>query len=208
VDDDALRRLTHELELTQARLRIVREESDAANEELRAVNEELQSMNEDYRATSEELESSQEQLLAINKELRAVNGELKLELQGIARAHGDLQNLIAAADFATLFLDPALRIKRFTERVTELFNITEADEGRPITDFAHRLQYDDLALDARTVLTDLVPIRREVRSRGGRWYDMRIRPYRTLDEKIDGVVITFVDISERHMAEATLRSNE
>jgi two-component system, chemotaxis family, CheB/CheR fusion protein len=208
VDDDALRRLTHELELTQARLRIVREESDAANEELRAVNEELQSINEDYRATSEELGSSQEQLLAINEELRAVNGELKLELEGIARAHGDLQNLIAAADFATLFLDPDLRIKRFTERVTELFNITEADERRPITDFAHQLQYDDLALDARAVLANLVPIRREVRSRGGRWYDMRIRPYRTLDEKIDGVVITFVDISERHKAEATVRSNE
>jgi two-component system, chemotaxis family, CheB/CheR fusion protein len=207
-DDEALRRLTHELELTQARLRIVREESDAANDDLRAANEELQSINEEYRATSEELESSQEELHAINEELLAVNGELKLKLEAISRAHSDLQNLIAAADFATLFLDASLRIKRFTERVTELFSITQADERRPITDFAHQLQYDDLVLDARAVLANLAPIRREVRSRGGRWYDMRIRPYRTMDEKIGGVVITFVDISERHMAEATLRSNE
>jgi two-component system, chemotaxis family, CheB/CheR fusion protein len=208
VDDDVLRRLTHELELTQARLRIVREESDAANEELRAANEELQSINEEYRATSEELETSQEELHAINEELRTVNGELKLKLEAISRAHSDLQNLIAATDFATLFLDAGLRIKRFTERVTELFSITQADERRPITDFAHQLQYDDLVRDTQAVLANLAPIRREVRSRGGRWYDMRIRPYRTLDEKIDGVVITFVDISERHTAEAVPRSNE
>jgi two-component system CheB/CheR fusion protein len=207
VNDEALRRLTHELELTQARLRIVREESDAANAELRAANEELQSINEDYRTTSEELETSQEEMHAINEELRTVNGELKLKLDAISRAHSDLQNLIAAVDFATLFLDPGLRIKRFTERVTELFSITAADERRPITDFAHQLEYDDLVRDARAVLADLAPIRREVRSRGGRWYDMRIRPYRTLDDKIDGIVITFVDIAERHTGEATLRSN-
>jgi two-component system, chemotaxis family, CheB/CheR fusion protein len=208
VNAEASRRLTHELELTQAQLRIVREESDAANEELRAANEELQSINEEYRTTSEELASSQEELHAINEELRVVNGELKLKLEAISRAHSDLQNLIAAADFATLFLDASLRIKRFTERVTELFSITQADERRPITDFAHQLQYDDLVQDARAVLANFAPIRREVRSRGGRWYDMRIRPYRTMDEKIDGVVITFVDISERHMVEATPRSNE
>ena len=208
VNAEASRRLTHELELTQAQLRIVREESDAANEALRAANEELQSINEEYRTTSEELASSQEELHAINEELRVVNGELKLKLEAISRAHSDLQNLIAAADFATLFLDASLRIKRFTERVTELFSITQADERRPITDFAHQLQYDDLVQDARAVLANFAPIRREVRSRGGRWYDMRIRPYRTMDEKIDGVVITFVDISERHMVEATPRSNE
>jgi two-component system CheB/CheR fusion protein len=203
-----VRRLTQELELTQSRLRTVREESDAANEELRAANEELQSINEEYRSTSEELETSKEELQSINEELQTVNTELKLKLEGISRAHSDLQNLVAATDVGTLFLDTTLRIKRFTERVTDLFSITQMDEGRPITDFAHQLEYDGLVKDARTVLADLAPVRREIRSRHGRWYDMRLRPYRTVDDKIDGVVITFVDISERHQVEHALREGE
>jgi two-component system CheB/CheR fusion protein len=186
----------------------VREESDAANEELRAANEELQSINEEYRSTSEELETSKEELQSINEELQTVNSELKLKLEAISRAHSDLQNLMAATDFGTLFLDAGLRIKRFTERVTELFSITPTDEGRPITDFAHQLQDDDLIKDARAVLTDLAPVRREVKSRAGKWYDMRLRPYRTVVYKIDGVVITFVDISDRRQVEETLREKE
>ena len=208
VNDETVRRLTQELELIQGRLRTVREESDAANEELRAANEELQSINEEYRSTSEELETSKEELQSINEELQTVNSELKLKLDAISRAHSDLQNLVAATDIGTLFLDPGLRIKRFTERVTELFSITEPDEGRPITDFAHRLEYEDLVKDARAVLADLAPVRREIRSRTGRWYEMRLRPYRTVDDKIDGVVITFVDISDRHHVEQALRDSE
>jgi two-component system CheB/CheR fusion protein len=147
-------------------------------------------------------------LQSINEELQTVNSELKLKLEAISRAHSDLQNLVAATDIGTLFLDTALRIKRFTERVTELFSITSTDEGRPITDFAHQLEYDELVRDARTVLADLTPIRREVRSRKGRWYDMRLRPYRTVDDKIDGVVITFVDVTERLKIEEALRESE
>src|SRR5215468_1374524 len=206
--DEAVRRLTQELELTQSRLRTVREESDAANEELRAANEELQSINEEYRSTSEELETSKEELQSINEELQTVNSELKLKLEAISRAHSDLQNLVAATDIGTLFLDPGLRIKRFTDRITDLFRLTQTDEGRPITDFAHQLEYEDLVKDARAVLADLAPVRREIRSRAGRWYDMRLRPYRTVDDKIDGVVITFVDISERHQVEQALREGE
>ncbi len=205
--DETVRRLTQELELTQARLRTVREESDAANEELRAANEELQSINEEYRSTSEELETSKEELQSINEELQTVNTELKLKLEAISRAHNDLQNLMAATDFGTLFLDSSLRIKRYTERVTELFRITPTDEGRPITDFAHQLQYDDLIKDARAVLAELTPIRREVKSQDDKWYDMRLRPYRTVEDKIDGVVITFVDISDRRQVEAQLRKS-
>ncbi len=145
---------------------------------------------------------------SINEELQTVNAELKLKLDAISRAHSDLQNLIAATDIGTLFLDSSLRIKRFTERVTDLFSITQTDEGRPITDFAHRLDYDNLVKDARAVLADLTPLRREIRSRDGRWYDVRLRPYRTADDKIDGVVITFVDISERHVAEAAVLAGE
>jgi two-component system CheB/CheR fusion protein len=199
--DETVRRLSQELELTQSRLRTVREESDAANEELRAANEELQSINEEYRSTSEELETSKEELQSINEELQTVNSELKLKLEAISRAHSDLQNLMAATDFGTLFLDSSLRIKRFTERVTDLFSITPMDEGRPITDFAHKLDYPDLVRDARAVLSDLAPVKRDIRSRTGNWYDVRLRPYRTVDDKIDGVVITFVDVSEQRDVE-------
>jgi two-component system CheB/CheR fusion protein len=208
VSDETVGRLKQELELTQARLRTVREESDAANEELRAANEELQSINEEYRSTSEELETSKEELQSINEELQTVNSELKLKLEAISRAHSDLQNLVSATDIGTLFLDSGLRIKRFTDRVTELFSITVADEGRPITDFAHQLDYQDLIKDARNVLTNLSAVRREVRSRAGRWYDMRVRPYRTVDDKIDGVVITFVDTTERRQVDEALRVSE
>jgi two-component system CheB/CheR fusion protein len=207
-NDETVRRLTQELEVTQARLRTVREESDAANEELRAANEELQSINEEYRSTSEELETSKEELQSINEELQIVNTELKLKLEAISRAHSDLQNLLAATEIGTLFLDPGLRIKRFTDRVTELFSLTPLDEGRPITDFAHQLEYNDLVKDARAVLADLTPIRHEVRSRADRWYEVRLRPYRTLDDKIDGVVVTFVDVTERRQAEQLLRETE
>jgi two-component system, chemotaxis family, CheB/CheR fusion protein len=208
VSDETVRRLTQELDLTQARLRTVREESDAANEELRAANEELQSINEEYRSTSEELETSKEELQSINEELQTVNSELKLKLEAISRAHSDLQNLVAATDFGTLFLDSDLRIKRFTDRVTELFSVTPSDEGRPIADFTHQLEYQDLEKDAHAVLADLTPIRREVRSRKGIYYDMRLRPYSTVDNRIDGLVVTFVDVSERQHVEQTLRQNE
>jgi two-component system CheB/CheR fusion protein len=206
--NETVRRLSQELELTQSRLRTVREESDAANEELRAANEELQSINEEYRSTAEELETSKEELQSINEELQTVNAELKLKLEAISRAHSDLQNLMAATDIGTLFLDPALRIKRFTESVTELFSIKPSDEGRPISDFAHQLEYSDLIKDARAVIADLAPIRREIRSRSGRWFEVRLRPYRTVDDKIDGVVVTFVDVTERRHTEEALRASE
>jgi two-component system CheB/CheR fusion protein len=208
VSDETVQRLSQELELTQARLRTVREESEAANEELRAANEELQSINEEYRSTSEELETSKEELQSVNEELQTLNTELKLKLEIVSRAHSDLQNLMAATDFGTLFLDSALHIKRFTDRVTELFSITAADEGRPITDFAHQLEYADMVRDIRTVISELAPIRREIRSLSGRWYDVRLRPYRTVDDKIDGVVLTFVDITERRQVEEALRDSE
>ena len=206
--DETIRRLTDELALSQARLRTTREESEAANEELRAANEELQSINEEYRSTSEELETSKEELQSINEELQTVNSELKLKLEAVSRAHNDLQNLMAATDFGTLFLDSGMRIKRFTERVTDVFSLTPSDEGRPLADFAHQLEYDDLLRDARAVLAHLAPIRREIHSRNGRWYDIRLRPYRTVEDKIDGVVITFVDVTEHRQVAEALRERE
>jgi two-component system CheB/CheR fusion protein len=205
---ETVRRLAEELRLTQARLRLTSEEAEGTNEELRAANEELQSINEEYRSTSEELETSKEELQSVNEELQTVNNELKLKLEGVSRANSDLQNLMAATDVGTLFLDTALRIKRFTPRLTDFYNITARDEGRPVTDFTHRLDYDRLRQDATAVLRKLTPIEREVSSHEGEWFLMRMRPYRTLDDHIDGVVVTFVDITERRKAELALRHSE
>ena len=206
--EQIIRQLKEELQLTQGRLRTTREESEAANEELRAANEELQSINEEYRSTSEELETSKEELQSINEELITVNNELKVKFDSVSQAHSDMQNLMAATDLGVLFVDSALRIKRFTPRITDLFSIKQSDEGRPITDLTHQLEYDRIADDARSVLEHLAPIERELRSRNGRWYLMRLRPYRTVDDKINGAVLTFVDITERRNVEEALRGSQ
>jgi len=193
--------LREELHATRTVLRTTREQYEAATEELRAANEELQSINEEYRSTAEELETSKEELQSINEELQTLNNELKLKLELVSRAHNDLQNLMSATDVSTMFLDSNLRIERFTPRMAELFNIVAGDEGRPVTDFTHRLEYQDLVADAQRVLADLIPIERTVRTTKGRWFMIRLRPYRTLDDKIEGVVATFVDVTERREAE-------
>jgi two-component system CheB/CheR fusion protein len=200
-----VRQLSEELQATQSRMRTMQEEADASNEELRAANEELQSINEEYRSTSEELETSREELQSINEELQTVNNELKLKLEVISRAYSDLQNLMAATDFATLFLDPDLRIRRLTPRITELFSVTPSDEGRPITDFAHHLDYEGFVSDARVVLNQLTPVEREVRTKEQRWYQMRMRPYRTVDNKIDGIAVSFLEFTQRRKAEERFR---
>ena len=206
--DKTVRRLTEELKMTQERLRTVRDDSESGNEELRAANEELQSMNEEYRSTSEELETSKEELQSVNEELQTVNNELKVKLDETSRANSDLENLMSATDIGTLFLDTKLHIKLFTERLTDLFSVKPSDAGRPITDFSHQLEYDDLVKDMRAVLSDLTPIHREVCSRDGHWFDVRMRPYRTADNKIDGVVIIFVDVTERKHNEQMLRDSQ
>ena len=205
---DEIQQVQQELLFTQSQLRSSREEYEGANEELRAANEELQSINEESRSTAEELETSKEELQAINEELQTVNSELKTKLESVSRAHSDIQNLMAATDVGILFLDTQLRIKRFTPLIAELFNVVDGDEGRSVTDFTHSLDYDDLVKDARAVLRDLASSEREVRSHGGSWYLMRLRPYRTVEDKIDGVVVTFVDIGERRRAEDALRDGE
>jgi two-component system CheB/CheR fusion protein len=205
---EQIQQLQQELQFTQSQLRASREEYEGANEELRAANEELQSINEEYRSTAEELETSKEELQSINEELQTVNSELKTKLESVSRAHSDVQNLMAATDVGILFLDTQLRINRFTPRISGLFNIVAGDEGRSITDFTHRLDYDDLAGDARKVLRDLASTEREVHGKDGSWYLTRLKPYRTVEDKIDGVVVTFVDIGERRRAEDALRDSE
>ena len=205
--DITIRHLKGELELTRSRLRASREEFESANEELRAANEELQSINEEHRSTAEELETSKEELQSINEELQTVNAELKTKLDSVSRANNDLQNLMASTDVGTLFLDSQLRIKRFTPKVSELFNIQAADEGRPITDFTHRLDYPDFTRDAQSVLKNLSPVEREISS-GGNWFLTRFRPYRTVDDHIEGIVCTFVDTTEQLKTARALKASE
>ncbi|ROT98480.1 chemotaxis protein CheB [Histidinibacterium lentulum] len=199
-----VRRLMAELKAAQKALAASRAEHEFAMEDLRAANEELQSINEEYRSTSEELETSKEELQSTNEELQTVNSELKRKLEDISTAHNDLRNLTWATEIGTLFLDLRLRIRMFTPPLAELFNITEIDVGRKITDFTHRLTTDGIEEEAQRVLHDLTPAESEVQSRDGRWFMMRSRPYRTVENRIEGVVLTFVDVTARRRTERDL----
>ena len=203
-----MRRVRGELEAAQEALAASRNGHDTSIQELRVANEELQSMNEEYRSTAEELETSKEELQSVNEELHTVNAELKSKLDTISEAHNDLQNLTAATEIGTLFLDPDLRIRMFTPPIADLFNIKSGDIGRVVTDFTHQLDYDSIEADVRRVLNELAPVEREVRSVSGHSYLMRLRPYRTVENRIDGTVVTFVDISARLGAEAALTRAE
>ena len=203
-----VRRLHGALKAAQEALVASRSEHEAAIQDLRAANEELQSINEEYRSTSEELETSKEELQSMNEELQTVNSELKNKLESISTAHSDLQNLTAATEIGTLFLDAKLRIRMFTPPVVGLFNIADMDIGRTITDFTNRLSYEEIEQDVSRVLRDLTPVESEVQSKDGRWYMMRLRPYRTVEDRINGTVLTFVEITDRVQAQHKLRELE
>ena len=194
-----------ELDLMRRRLQTIIEEYDTSQEEMKASNEELQSANEELRSTMEELETSKEELQSMNEELQTVNQENRHKVEELAQLSGDLQNLMASTDIATLFLDRDLRIMRFTPRVGELFNVRPVDRGRPLTDITHRLGYPDIEADAARVLRSFVPIEREVEDEAGRWYIARTLPYRSTGDRIEGVVLTFVDVTARKEAEAEVR---
>ena len=203
--DSALsRRLDNEVRYLRQRLQTSAEEYESSSEELKAANEELQSINEEYRSTAEELETSKEELQSVNEELETVNNELKGHLEYISRAHSDLQNLMSATEIATIFLDRDLRIKRYTAGVASLFNILGADQGRPLSHLTHLLDYPELGSDALQVMRTLAPVEREVRGTEGGWYLVRLRPYRTVDDRIEGLVITCVDVNRLKAAEQSL----
>ncbi|UXI68925.1 CheR family methyltransferase [Tahibacter amnicola] len=206
--DTVLVRLEEELHATKERLQSTIEQSETSNEELKASNEELQAINEELRSATEELETSKEELQSVNEELITVNFELKSKMEETAKINDDLQNFIASTEIATVFVGGDLRIKRYTPRAEDLFNIIPSDVGRCILDITHRLAYPDLAADAKAAFETLRLIEREVRSRDGSWFVARALPYRTAENKIDGAVLTFVNITTLRRTEERLRVGE
>jgi two-component system CheB/CheR fusion protein len=199
--DPVARHLDRELERLKSHLRDTVEQYEASTEELKASNEELQAMNEELRSATEELETSREELQSINEELTTVNQELKGKVDQLAHSNSDMHNLMDATAIATVFLDRELQITRYTPAAVGLFNLIASDLGRPLADLATRLDYADLGNDARRVLDKLVPIEREVGLPDGTWFLSRLLPYRTLDDHIGGVVVSFIDITARKQAE-------
>ncbi|HSL44198.1 MAG TPA: chemotaxis protein CheB [Anaerolineales bacterium] len=204
VQSALVRQLENEVRLLREQLQASIEESESSSEELKASNEELQSINEEFRSATEELETSKEELQSVNEELQTVNNELKNQLDEVSRSHSDLENLMSSTEIAMLFLDRELRIRHYTPGMQELFNIMPGDRGRPIKHLAHTLRYDQFLGDAANVLRTLVPIEREVQDDADEWFLLRMRPYRTTDDRIDGVIFTFVKITRLKQAEQQL----
>ncbi|MCG5072707.1 CheR family methyltransferase [Paraburkholderia tagetis] len=199
--DPIISQLERELQRTKEQLQSTIEQSETSTEELKASNEELQAINEELRSATEELETSKEELQSINEELSTVNAELKSKVEETGKINDDLQNLIAANDIGTIFVDRDLRIKRYTPRATDVFSIIASDIGRSLLDITHRLEYDKLADDAAEAFDSLRLIERELRSTDGHWYLARFVPYRTTEDRIDGAVLSFIDITGRRHAE-------
>lgn len=193
--------LERDLAYTRQNLQATIEVQQASNEELKSANEELQSTNEELQSTNEELETSKEELQSVNEELVSVNTELQAKIEELARMQDDMKNLLDNISIGTVFLDQHLFVRRFTREATRIFRLVATDIGRPLLDIKSDLADDDLAVAAQTVLDSLVPFEREVRTSGGISYLARILPYRTLDNVIEGVVLTFSDISKRIAAE-------
>ncbi|MFC5497202.1 CheR family methyltransferase [Caenimonas terrae] len=199
--DPVARHLDREIERLRRQLRETVEQYEGSTEELKASNEELQAMNEELRSATEELETSREELQSINEELTTVNVELKGKVDELGHSNSDMHNLMDATAIATVFLDRELRINRYTPSAVTLFNLIPSDVGRPLADLATRLDYTQLGDDARRVLEKLVPIEREVGMPDGKWFLSRLLPYRTIEDHIAGVVVCFIDITERKEAE-------
>jgi two-component system CheB/CheR fusion protein len=197
--------LERELSYTKESLHATIEEQQASNEELKSTNEEMQSTNEELQSTNEELETSKEELQSVNEELITVNAELQDKIEQLAGMQNDMKNLLDNVNVGTIFLNDAQGIKRFTRDAVQVYRLVASDVGRPLADIKSNIKDDDLLADAQAVLDTLVPREREVRTADGEWYLARIQPYRTLDNVIDGVVLTFTNISKRMLAESAMK---
>jgi two-component system CheB/CheR fusion protein len=197
--------LRQELERAREEIQSTREEMQTSQEELKSTNEELQSTNEELQSSNEELTTSKEEMQSLNEELQTVNHELQAKVDELSRSNNDMKNLLNSTEIATLFLDDDLNVRRFTTPTTKIIKLIPGDTGRPVTDLTSDLDYPALADDAREVLRTLAFKEAAVTTRDGRWYVVRIMPYRTLENSIDGLVITFTDTSVSKALEKALR---
>jgi len=200
--------LEKELAFTRERLQTTSEEMETSKEELKSSNEELQSTNEELQSTNEELTTSKEELQSMNEELVTVNTELQTKIDELAGANNDMQNLLNNIEIATIFLDNDLNVRRFTPQAAKIINLIPSDVGRPITHIVSNLKYEALVDDIKAVIQTLIFKEAQVQTGDGCWYLMRIMPYRTLDNMVGGVVVTFIEITSVKRLEASLRENE
>ena len=196
--------LENELQSTREEMQSSVEEMQTSQEELKSTNEELQSTNEELQSTNEELTTSKEEMQSMNEELQTVNAELQAKLDEFSRVDNDMKNLLNSTDIATLFLDKDLNIRRFTNEATRIFKLIKSDIGRPFTDQASVLLYSEMADDAFEVLRTHIILQKQIPAKDGRWFSVRIMPYRTFDDIIDGLVITFINITELKKIEEKL----
>jgi two-component system, chemotaxis family, CheB/CheR fusion protein len=199
--DPRVDEIERELQSTRENLQTTIEELEASNEELKSTNEEVQSTNEELQSMNEEMETAREELQSTNEELITVNSELQSKVDELTEANNDINNLLGSTEIGTIFLDAHLGIKRFTPSMTKFFSLIPSDVGRSLKDFHTKIAYPNLYKDAETVLETLQTREAEVRTDDGKWFSARILPYRTRENLIDGVVITFTDVTERKRAE-------
>ena len=195
-----------DLRQAHEKLQVLREEMQSNGEELKSSNEELQSANEELQSMNEELTTSKEEMQSMNEEMQVVNQDLMLKLQDLSRTNNDMKNLLSSTDTATLFLDNELNVRWFAPQTAEIIHLIAGDIGRPITDLVSQLDYPKMAEDTREVLRTLVPLKKEIPCHDGRWFAVRIIPYRIKESMIDGLVITFLDVSEAHKLAIDLRT--
>ncbi len=206
---DAMRALEQDLLTTRTQLQSTIDELETANEELKSSNEEYQSVNEELQSSNEELETAKEEMQSINEELQTINVEMGSKNEQLTRLNSDIKNLLESTEIATLFLDEHLQIKAFTRGIADIFSVRDSDIGRPITEIASLLDYSELQRDVKTVLRKLVMTERRVTlTDKSMTFEMRVRPYRTVDNVIDGVVCTFVDITAREASDMAMRASE
>jgi len=206
---DARRALAKEMatefQRAQDEIQSIREEMLTSQEELKSTNEELQSTNEELQSTNEELTTSKEEMQSMNEELQTVNQELQSKVDDLSRANNDMKNLLNSTEIATLFLDSNLFVRRFTSSMANLIKLIPADVGRPVGDIARAIDYPELLDDVRRVIETLVPREKVVAGPSGKWFNVRIMPYRTIENVIDGAVVTFTDATARRAAETELK---
>jgi two-component system, chemotaxis family, CheB/CheR fusion protein len=196
VDNSLLTELEKKIHYLQEEMHTSQEEMQTSQEELKSTNEEWQSANEELQSANEELTSSKEEMQSLNEELQTVNAELLAKIEDFVRVDNDMKNLLNSTDIATLFLDKELNIRRYTNQATKIFKLIKTDIGRPFTDQVTDIMYPEMAADAREVLRTLVFIEKQIPGKDGKWYSIRLMPYRTFDDRIDGLVITFIDITD------------